>query len=51
MKQTLIHVKQTLANAPENVPSLSQTISFPRGRATYHATKTERMFGLSMYHV
>ncbi|MBA2878989.1 competence protein ComGG [Anoxybacillus kamchatkensis] len=39
MKQTLIHVKQTLANAPENVPSLSQTISFPRGRATYHATK------------
>ncbi|KFZ42864.1 competence protein comGG [Anoxybacillus flavithermus] len=39
MKQTLNDVKQTLANAPENVTSLSQTISFSRGRATYRAAK------------
>lgn len=39
MKQTLNDVKQTLANAPENVPSLSQTILFSRGQATYSAAK------------
>ncbi|WP_035019485.1 competence protein comGG [Anoxybacillus flavithermus] len=41
MKQALIYVKQTLASTPENVSSLTQTVSFVHGQATYRATRIE----------
>lgn len=41
MKQALTYVKQTLASTPENVSSLTQTVSFVHGQATYRATRIE----------